>query len=57
MSNNYKLNTSKIEKLRSENKIPVIEGFIHKKKISKHNKNKEVLAFPGIAFPDKFLKP
>ncbi len=56
VSNNYKLNTSKIENLRSENKIPVIEGFIHKKKISKHNKNQKVLAFSGIAFPDKFFK-
>ena len=56
VGNNYKLNASKIKTLRTENKIPVLEGRINKKKISANNKNKEVLAFSGIAFPDKFFK-
>ena len=56
VDNNYKINTSKIDNLRTEKKIPVLEGCINKKKKSINNKNKEVLAFTGIAFPDKFFK-
>ena len=55
VGNNHKINTSKIDNLRTENKIPVLEGCISKKKKSTNNKNKEVLAFSGIAFPDKFF--
>ena len=54
--NNYKINTNKIDNLRTEQKIPVLEGCINKKKKSINNENKEVLAFTGIAFPDKFFK-
>ena len=53
VGHNYKINTSKIKTLITENKIPVLEGCINKKKIST---NKEVLAFSGIAFPDKFFR-
>ena len=53
MGHDYKKNASKIKNLITENKIPVLEGCINKKKIST---NKEVLAFSGIAFPDKFFK-
>ena len=55
VGNNHK-NTHKIDSLRKENKIPVLKGCINKKKKSTNNKNKEVLAFSGIAFPDKFFK-
>ena len=54
VGNNHK-NTHKIDSLRTENKIPVLKGCINKKKKSTNN-NKEVLAFSGIAFPDKFFK-
>ena len=56
VGNNYKINTNKIDNLRTEHKIPVLEGCINKKKKSINNKNEEVLAFTGIAFPDKFFK-
>ena len=56
VGNNYKINTNKIDNLRTEQKIPVLEGCINKKKKSINNENKEVLAFTGIAFPDKFFK-
>ena len=55
VGNNHK-NTHKIDSLRTENKIPILEGFINKKKKSTNNNNKKVLAFSGIAFPDKFFK-
>ena len=53
VGHDYKKNASKIKNLITENKIPVLEGCINKKKIST---NKEVLAFSGIAFPDKFFR-
>ena len=53
---NYKTNANKIKTLRTENKIPVLEGCIYKRKISTNDKNKAVLAFSGIAFPEKFFK-
>ena len=56
VGNNHKINASKIDSLRTENKIPFLEGCIYRKKESTNNKNKEVLAFSGIAFPDKFFK-
>ena len=56
VGNNYKINGNKIENLRTKYKTPVLEGCINKKKIPKQNKNKKVLAFCGIAFPDKFFK-
>jgi len=56
VGNNHKINTRKIDSLRTENKIPILEGFINKKKKSTNNNNKKVLAFSGIAFPDKFFK-
>ncbi len=57
VGNNHKINTRKIDSLRTENKIPILEGFINKKKKStNNNNNKKVLAFSGIAFPDKFFK-
>ena len=55
VDNNHK-NTHKIDRLKTDNKIPVLKGCINKKKKSTNNKNKEVLAFSGIAFPDKFFK-
>ena len=56
VGNNYKINGNRIENLRTKYKTPVLEGCINKKKIPKQNKNKKVLAFCGIAFPDKFFK-
>lgn len=55
VENNYKKNVSKKEKLKREYKIPIVEGFIKKKNILKNNQNKKVLAFCGIAFPNKFF--
>ena len=55
VSNNYVMNTNKIQKLSKENQIPIVEGFFNEKKMIKNDKNKRVLAFSGIAFPEKFF--
>ncbi len=56
VGNKCKINTSKIEKLNREYQVKVVEGFINEKTILKKNQNKKVLAFCGIAFPNKFFK-
>ena len=55
VGNNYDMNTNKIEKLKKEYKIPIVKGFFNKKEKINNRKNKRVLAFSGIAFPEKFF--
>lgn len=45
---------SKINKLKRDYKVQFLDGLINEKKVSKYSSNKKVLAFSGIAFPEKF---
>ncbi len=44
-----------ITKLRKEYPIPIIKGSFHEKKEYNKFQNQRVLAFSGIAYPDKFF--
>jgi len=45
---------SKINKLKRDYKVQFLEGLVKEKRIFKNSSNKKVLAFSGIAFPEKF---
>ncbi len=45
---------SEIGKLKKEYKVQFLDGFLNEKKVLKNKPNKKVLAFSGIAFPEKF---
>ena len=45
---------SEIVELNKETRIPIVSGFINEKNNFTNNNSKRVLAFSGIAFPEKF---
>ena len=44
----------KINKLKRDYKVGFFDGLVNEKKVIGHSSNKKVLAFSGIAFPEKF---
>ncbi len=44
----------KIKKLKRDYKVGFLDGLVNEKKVIGHSSNKKVLAFSGIAFPEKF---
>ena len=44
----------KIKKLKRDYKVSFLDGLVNEKKVIGHSSNKKVLAFSGIAFPEKF---
>ena len=51
---NPSFRNSKINKLKRDYKVQFLEGFVNEKRVFKNSSNKKVLAFSGIAFPEKF---